>query len=122
MENINKEMPFNNYQAMDPDDFNGIENIDSNIGEKTKPLCGICGKTFSKTRNLKNHISTVHEGMKNHKCETCGKAFCSKQYLYLHIGSVHEGIKNHKCDFNRIENIDCNIGEKMKPSKTDQGD
>ena len=44
---------------------------------------------------LKKHINSVHEGLKNHKCNLCDKAFSQPSDLKFHI---HEGQKNHKCD------------------------
>ena len=47
--------------------------------------------------NLKLHINSVHEGIKNHKCDLCQKAFSHRGKLKNHINTVHEGLKNHKC-------------------------
>ena len=46
-----------------------------------------------------NHISIVHEGEKNYKCEICGKDFGEKRHLKRHKDIVHEGLKPYKCDF-----------------------
>ena len=61
--------------------------------------CDICGKTFSKLRNLEDPKTFVH-GMKSlrQKCDTCGKLFPTKGYLNSHIKRYHE-----KGDFS------CNI-------------
>ena len=40
--------------------------------------------------NLRQHIHTVHEGYKDHKCESCGKTFSSAQYVKKHIHTFHE--------------------------------
>ena len=60
--------------------------------------CDTCDKSFSQSGVLKIHIKCVHEGLKNHKCDLCDKAFSQKQTLVNHIKSVHKGLKNHKCD------------------------
>ena len=51
-------------------------------GYKLKPIkvklrnkCDECGKFFTTDRNLKRHIKSVHEGVREHKCDTCGKYF-----------------------------------------------
>ena len=36
------------------------------------------------------HINSVHEGLKNHKCDLCGKSFSEKGSLKIHIISVHD--------------------------------
>ena len=60
--------------------------------------CEACGKAFGRARDLKRHIRSIHEGVKNNKCETCGKAFNRLDILNTHILVVHEGLKNHKCE------------------------
>ena len=35
-------------------------------------------------------------GQKDHKCDSCGKAFSQARDLKKHIDSVHNGIKDHK--------------------------
>ena len=51
--------------------------------------CTSCGKLFSGAVNLKKHISTVHEGLKNYKCESCGKSFTQAGSLKNHIDAIH---------------------------------
>ena len=60
--------------------------------------CETCDKTFSSKCNLKRHIKSVHEGVRDHKCEQCEKSFYYSHHLNTHIKAVHEGLKNHKCD------------------------
>ena len=60
--------------------------------------CDACGKSFSEAGTLKKHLRATHEGVKNHKCDTCGKAFSRAGHLKTHINSVHKGVRNHKCD------------------------
>ena len=43
------------------------------------------------------HISFVHEGFRNYKCDLCDKGFNQPGHLKRHINSVHEQLKNHKC-------------------------
>ena len=90
--------------------------------------CDLCGKVFGKSKNLKMHVKTVHQGIKmschvctkefcnkedlkthikrDHEgdlnyntCESCGKAFSRPGNLYTHIKSVHKKLKDQKCDF-----------------------
>ena len=43
-------------------------------------------------------ITSVHKGLKNHKCELCDKDFSRSDTLKIHINSVHKGLKNQKCE------------------------
>ena len=52
---------------------------------------------FADKQNLKIHINSVHEKIKNFKCETCDQSFVTKQILIRHKEIVHEGKKPFKC-------------------------
>ena len=41
--------------------------------------CNVCDKSILK-RNLGTHMKTVHQKVKNHKCQTCSKAFATKVF------------------------------------------
>ena len=47
-----------------------------------------CTKSFTRALSLKNHIHTIHDGHKIHKCESCGKSF-SEAGLKKHMHTVH---------------------------------
>ena len=86
--------------------------ISENISNEFDPLeikdkshdCKACDKAFGKSIYLQRHIKSVHEGVKNYKCEKsgkcwlCGKFFSRARDIKKHISSVHERIKRHKCD------------------------
>ena len=61
-----------------------------------RDYCDLCENTF---HNLKYHISFVHEGQGNCKCNICGKHFTSMGILKRHINIFHEGHNDHKCEF-----------------------
>ena len=68
--------------------------IYSSIHEEVKNLkCDECCKTFSSASYLQLHKVHIHEGVENYKCDTCGKAFTQSGNLTTHIRSVHEGVK-----------------------------
>ena len=94
-------------------------------GKKGKLACDQCNYTNDYPSKLKQHIDTVHLGLRPHKCTQCDMAFglkgdlnkhiksahenafvcptCNKSCgnstdLKIHIDAIHEGIK-HKCDF-----------------------
>ena len=55
--------------------------------------CELCDKYFSEKGNLDKHMKTVHEGIKDHKCKICDKSFSEKASLNKHMKSVHEESK-----------------------------
>ena len=81
---------------------------DSNL-EKTEITddvilkCSKCDKSFSRQRNLVDHIMIVHENIRPFKCEICDKAHGKKSELTKHVKIFHEGIKPLYCD-------ECNKG------------
>ena len=54
----------------------GLENL---LKEKKQYGCDVCGQFFSRKRELKKHIRTVHEGEKSFKCDICGQKFSRKK-------------------------------------------
>ena len=46
--------------------------------------CNQCNKTFTKFKSLQSHKAAVHEKIK-HKCETCGKSYSRTYLLKNHI-------------------------------------
>ena len=61
--------------------------------------CGTCGKCFPDYKSLVLHISTVHEGKKQHQCHICEKYFSRPESLQIHIKVKHEGKKHYQCKF-----------------------
>ena len=51
---------------------------------KSKPICELCGKEFSKTGTLKEHVRSVHEKKKAYECKKCGDTFRSRAGLNHH--------------------------------------
>ena len=47
---------------------------------------------------MKIHIRTIHDGMKDYKCDTCGNLFTTCKNLKSHIRTVHEGRKDYECE------------------------
>ena len=50
--------------------------------------CEKCVYTTSKKENLKQHVQSVHEKVKE-ICETCGKEFSDKSHLNRHVIQLH---------------------------------
>ena len=55
--------------------------------------CEQCGKFFSQPMSLKTHIRTVHEGRKDYICTTCEKSFKHSKNLRKHIAAVHKDLE-----------------------------
>ena len=58
--------------------------------------CKTCGKSFSRSGELKKHIKTIHEGQRNYKCDFCGKSFTTSGHLKRHIKTIHKGQRNYQ--------------------------
>ena len=52
---------------------------------------------FGEAGNLKQHISTVHQGKRTHTCEICDKSFSSNSDLKRNVETVLVGTKPHVC-------------------------
>ena len=62
-----------------------------------KITCDICLKIFNGTKILKAHVKECHEERKN-QCEQCSQSFAKLCYLRDHINSIHKGLKMFQCD------------------------
>ena len=60
--------------------------------------CNQCDRYFTKPYKLKNHIEYVHEQTKNFKCDYCGKLFTQSSNLNKHVRFVHRKEKKFNCD------------------------
>ena len=88
-------------------------------------ICTLCEKTFVTAGTLKQHVLSVHEGIKIHKkvvCDTCGKEFSRPSILKKHVRIIHEGVKDQECKYcgkvfaeqNTLKNHIKSIHEKIK--------
>ena len=46
------------------------------------------------------HVTTVHDGKKQFKCDICNAKFRLKCMLNQHVATVHEEKKQFKCEIN----------------------
>ena len=67
------------------------------IVQEKRFKCDLCAKSFKAKESRQNHISFVHQKIKNRVCENCGKAFISRYHLERHMRVVHQSLLRHKC-------------------------
>ena len=77
--------------------------------------CGICGKSMTH-KYLSEHIKTVHEGIKEHKCNFCGKFYSQKSSLNLHVKTFHKDMAQEKTE-NKGQ-VECNFCGKFYSNKS----
>ena len=63
----------------------------SNFINEVKKEGKIC--ELENAENQKN-VKAVYEGVKDHKCDFCGKSFSYASNLKTHVKTVHEGMKD----------------------------
>jgi len=61
-------------------------------------VCEYCSRTFHNETFLKDHISTVHIGGVEHRCDECGKVLGSAITLKIHQRELHQRTCEQTCD------------------------
>ncbi|XP_063441644.1 zinc finger protein 773-like [Mytilus trossulus] len=60
--------------------------------------CEVCRKEFKTKRQMKEHILSLHAGVKPFKCDQCDKMFTRKYHLERHL-MMHAGTKDYQCEY-----------------------
>ena len=76
---------------------NASTNDVSKTDSENPHLCLSCEKSFSKQKQLEDHIRLVHEQLKPYSCLICGKCFLLENRLKEHVLVVHEKLKLFQC-------------------------
>ncbi|PIO26132.1 hypothetical protein AB205_0095040, partial [Aquarana catesbeiana] len=63
--------------------------------EESSLSCSVCGKLFTKKRELLKH-KKYHNAERPYSCSECGKCFTSKQNLHVHQ-RIHTGVRPFPC-------------------------
>merc|ERR1719220_2973390 len=76
-----------------------------------KFMCGVCSKYFGNQKNLRVHISEIHEGKRGEfSCDLCNKVFPRKRNMERHKNAVH--LKNSPTCYmchKSVVNLDMHI-------------
>lgn len=75
--------------------------------DKSERTCSICQTIFKKIRYLILHLKAVHSE-ESYKCDRCFRSFSFKRSLDRHIKTIHEGIRDFKCEKNGCDKTFCN--------------
>lgn len=59
-------------------------------------VCLVCGKSFTRLHNMKEHMSSAHAGAKQYGCSVCGKKFAYSSGLRYHR-RLHKAERPYKC-------------------------
>ena len=64
---------------------------------KQRQNCAICGKDFSTSKALKNHIIIMHENSAQFQCEICNRKCADGGRLRDHVKTVHTKVTCEIC-------------------------
>ena len=64
--------------------------------------CILCDKTFTTNQNLNNHVASVHEKLKPHRCDLCNASFASKSHLMIRHRYSRTCVSQKKKNFQEL--------------------
>ena len=75
--------------------------------------CDLCGKSFTTSLILRNHIKITHQGIKNYKCMVCGISFGLHRTMKNHVRNRHSENTTQTCPFcdSNVKNLNQHILE-----------
>ncbi|KAL3271180.1 hypothetical protein HHI36_021677 [Cryptolaemus montrouzieri] len=71
--------------------------VDNHEAVSRKYKCTECDYEALRKSHLKDHVNSVHLGIKNYKCNQCDYQASRKSHLKVHVNNIHLGIRSHKC-------------------------
>ena len=60
--------------------------------------CKDCNRNFTTNSNLKKHIATIHQKVRNFKCDICNKTFTNRTNLKVHKSINHIKSRDFICN------------------------
>ena len=75
-------------------------------GRKKKHFCSRCSASYHNTRELTDHIKSIHKGLRPYNCSICDSKFSYRQNLKYHEKAVH-GIGKSSNGFQCPQCSDC---------------
>ena len=78
------------------DDVKKVKKEEDSDAQAT--LCNMCGKRYSRNRDLRRHIGFKHAGVHNDVCPNCGRVLSSKDELKRHMVAIHSERTKEICD------------------------
>ena len=65
-------------------------------GRKKQHFCSKCSASYRNTRELTDHIKSIHKGLRPYNCSLCDSKFSCKKNLKYHEKAVHKIGKSSK--------------------------
>ena len=97
--------------------FCAVKKLTENLIKKPFS-CHICHVRFVMERNVRRHISTVHEQKRLFQCAICHKDFTSKQVLQRHVFNIHRsGAEGQKIIKQLESSIPCSVCDEQFPNR-----
>ena len=59
------------------------------LGHERPYVCSYCQKTFTRDVTLRDHINSIHMGLKEHKCPDCDVEYATSKALRIHVRTIH---------------------------------
>ena len=69
----------------------------SSIHESIEFYCPLCKEEFTQKYGLDHHVRRFHCGVKSFSCKICDKSFSEQSRINRHIRTVHEGKTLYQC-------------------------
>lgn len=98
--------------------------------DNTKPVCGVCGKSYASNSGLYKHLRSAHdiqpetvkaatsESSGDFQCYVCDRTFVQKSSLTRHLKDIHN-VENHEDASEKTSSFQCDQCPKSYQLKKD---
>ena len=90
-------MDFETRMDTENGQFEAEMELDNAVHDDKQYECSICKKEFAQEKELKHHVTTIHDEKKAYNCSKCEDRFSSKRDLKKHTTAVHVEKMKWKC-------------------------